>query len=77
MPSADFLRGLTIPTAVIAAERDVIVPSERTAALRQAIANLVLDRTIAGAQHHDIFHHAAFAQAMTDAIMAIEAHPAP
>jgi predicted alpha/beta hydrolase family esterase len=77
MPSIDFLRGLATPTAVIAAERDVIVPSARTAALRPAIANLVLDRTIAGAQHHDIFHYAAFAQAMTDAITAIEAHPAP
>lgn len=77
MPSADFLRGLTLPVAVIASEHDEVVPPNRTAALRQAIGNLVLDRTIAGAHHNDIFRQPAFAQAMTAAQVAINAHSVP
>lgn len=77
MPSTDFLRGLTVPVAVIAAEHDEVVPPNRTAALRQAINNLVLDRTIAGAHHNDIFHRPAFVQAMTEAREAIDARSVP
>ena len=73
MPSVDFLRGLTLPTAVIAAERDVIVPPERTAALRRGIGNLVLDRTLAGAQHNDIFSHPDFGSAMAEAMERFDA----
>ena len=75
MPSVDFLRGLTVPTAVIAAERDVIVPPERTAVLRQGIGNLVLDRRVAGAQHNDIFNFPDFRAAMAEAIGQIDAKP--
>lgn len=77
MPSAEFLRGLTLPVAVIASEYDEVVPPNRTAVLRQSIGNLVLDRTIAGAHHNDIFRQPAFAQAMTEAFAAIAAHPVP
>src|SRR3954452_6486508 len=35
-----------VPVAIIAAERDEIVPRERTAALRERVPNLVFDRTI-------------------------------
>lgn len=76
IPAADFLRGLTIPIAVIAAERDVVVPPARTAALREAIAKPILDRTIAGAQHHDIFASEEFADAMATAMAAIVASAA-
>ena len=76
MSTVDFLRGLPIPTAMIAAERDVVVPPSRTAALRKAIGNLVLDRTIAGTQHNTIFRYPEFAQAMRDAMAAIDANPA-
>jgi uncharacterized protein len=71
MPSVEFLRGLTVPVAVIGAEHDEVVPPDRTAALRQGITNPVLYRTIAGAHHNDIFQQPAFAQAMTEARTAI------
>lgn len=77
MPTVDFVRGLQTPTAIIAAEHDTIVPPRRTDALRQGIANLVLDRTIAGTGHNDIYHHPEFRQAMVDALARITARPAP
>jgi len=76
MSSVEFLRGLTVPVAVIAAEDDEVVPPARTEALRRAIAKLVFDRTINGAHHNDIFHQPAFAQSMTEARAAIDAESA-
>ena len=75
MPSVDFLRSSAVPTAVIAAERDVIVPPERTAVLRRGIGNLVFDRIVAGSQHNDIFHHPDFRTAMAEAIMLFDSKP--
>jgi pimeloyl-ACP methyl ester carboxylesterase len=68
MPTADFLSDLKVPVAVIAAERDEVVPPARTAALRHAVNNLVFDRTIIGARHNDIFRHPDFAKAMPEAL---------
>ncbi|HEY9569023.1 MAG TPA: hypothetical protein VIR38_13095, partial [Thalassobaculum sp.] len=76
MPTAELLRGLDVPTAVIAAERDSIVPPRRTAALRSSIRNLVFDRTIPGAGHNDLYGRAAFGAAMTEALQRVEAAPA-
>jgi pimeloyl-ACP methyl ester carboxylesterase len=75
MTTADYLRGLTVPTALISAGQDEVVPAARTAALRESISHLVLDRTIPGAGHNDIFHHPDFASAMTAALAAIVADP--
>ena len=61
-----------IPVAIIAAERDEIVPSGRTEALRQRVPNLVFDRTIAGAGHNDIYAHSDFQLAMRDALKRLE-----
>ncbi len=72
MSPAESLRGLAMPTAVIAAERDSIVPPRRTEALRQAISNLVFDRTIAGADHNDLFHRADFRAALVEAVAQID-----
>lgn len=72
MPSVEFLHGLTLPVAVISAEHDEVVPPARTAALRQGTGNLVLDRTIAGAHHNDIFQQQAFVEAMAGAKSAID-----
>ena len=66
-PAAD-LRGLHIPVAILAAERDATVPPERTAALRPAAANLVLDRAIRGATHNDIYDRPEFNAAMGEAL---------
>lgn len=68
MEPADDLRGIATPTAVIAAERDTIVPPVRTAALRKVLSALILDRTIAGAGHNDIYNHPEFRAAMVTAL---------
>jgi pimeloyl-ACP methyl ester carboxylesterase len=59
------------PVAIIAAERDEIVPSERTDALRKVIPNLVYDRTIARAGHNDIYARSNFHEAMRGAFEAV------
>jgi uncharacterized protein len=77
MPTIDLLRDTTIPTALLAAGRDTIVPSRRTEPLRKAIPNLILDRTIADAGHNDLYDHPAFASAMREALARIEAAAPP
>jgi pimeloyl-ACP methyl ester carboxylesterase len=56
------------PVALIAGERDEIVPGARTAALRERIPTLVLDRTIARAGHNDIYARSDFHAAMREAL---------
>lgn len=68
MATADDLRNIAVPTAVIAAERDTIVPPRRTEAVRRAISTLVLDRTVADAGHNDLYERAEFQAAMVEAI---------
>jgi pimeloyl-ACP methyl ester carboxylesterase len=58
----------TIPVAIIAAERDEIVPTARTAALRGRVPNLAFDRTIARAGHNDIYARSDFQDAMHEAL---------
>ena len=62
------LRTGTAPVAIIAAERDEIVASERTTALRKALPKVAFDRTIKGAGHNDIYTRSDFHQAMRDAL---------
>lgn len=68
--AASFLEGSRVPVAVIAAERDEIIPADRTAALRPQVPNLVFDHVIAGAGHNDIYHRSEFHEAMRDALAA-------
>ncbi|WP_181711320.1 alpha/beta hydrolase [Roseovarius sp. TE539] len=72
MDVAADLRAVTQPVAVIAAEADSIVPPRRTAPVRKAADNLVLDRVIAGAGHNDIYDRAQYRRAMQDALSLIE-----
>jgi pimeloyl-ACP methyl ester carboxylesterase len=72
MSPVDELRGVTAPVALIAAERDTIVPAQRTAPLRKAARNLIMDQTIPGAGHNDIYSHPEFARAMRQAMKHIE-----
>lgn len=67
------IQRVTAPTAVIAAELDTIIPPERTQIVRGVIPNLVLDITIAGAGHNDIYGRAEFRDAMVNAMSQIEA----
>ena len=68
LDAAGFLKGTQVPTAIIAAERDEIVPASRTEALRRQVPNLVFDRTIGGAGHNDIYARSDFHQAMREAL---------
>jgi pimeloyl-ACP methyl ester carboxylesterase len=62
---------LQVPVAIIAAERDEIVPSARTQALRGSVRNLVFDRTIARAGHNDIYARSDFQEAMREALESV------
>lgn len=67
MEPAQELLKTRVPVAIIAGARDTLVPPPRTAALKQAVPNLVLDRTI-NAGHNDIYQHPSFRPAVTEAV---------
>ncbi len=69
--AAGFLEGSQVPVAIVAAERDEIIPPRRTAALRAVVPNLVHDRTIARAGHNDIYQRSEFREAMGEALDAV------
>jgi hypothetical protein len=71
------LRSSRLPVAIIAAQRDEIIPAERTAALRQVIPNLVYDRTIAGAGHNDVYARSQFQEEMRAALEAVAGNQMP
>jgi pimeloyl-ACP methyl ester carboxylesterase len=71
MDAAAALKTSKVPTAIIAAERDEIIPQHRTDRLRASVGNLVFDRTIPGAGHNDIYHRSDFQRAMDDALAAL------
>ena len=60
-----------VPVAIIAAERDEIVPAQRTEALRKRIPKVIFDRTIGNAGHNDIYARSDFQAAMREALDAI------
>ncbi|CAA9275481.1 MAG: hypothetical protein AVDCRST_MAG04-3383 [uncultured Acetobacteraceae bacterium] len=72
MPTVDFVRGSPVPTALITAGRDAIVPARRGMALRQAVGNLVFEAAV-DAGHNDLYGRPAFAAAMREAVARIEA----
>lgn len=57
--------------AIIAADRDELVPTTRTDALRAAVANLVYDRTIKNAGHNSIYARSDFQGALRSARKAL------
>jgi pimeloyl-ACP methyl ester carboxylesterase len=71
LDSAEALRGSRIPVAILAAASDRLVVPERTQALRVAIPHLAFDRTIAEADHNDIYSHTDFPEAMRQALAAL------
>jgi pimeloyl-ACP methyl ester carboxylesterase len=71
MPTIEFVRGSIVPTALILAERDAVVPARRSAPLGPEIKNLVFEQTV-DAGHNDIYDHPAFAAAMRQALAKIE-----
>ncbi len=71
MNAAASLEDSDVPVAVIAGERDTLIPPQRTDALRRSLTNLAYDRTISGAGHNDIYDRPEFQQAMKEALVAI------
>ena len=70
--SVEHMRGNRTPVAVIAAEDDRVVRPQRTAALREQIANLVFERTLPGASHATIDHLPAYGGTFKEAFAALE-----
>jgi uncharacterized protein len=72
MEVAGLLEPVETPVAIIAAERDQIVPPRRTEVLRKSIKRLVFDRTIPGAGHNDLYDRPEFGIALKEAIARLE-----
>ncbi len=72
MRNGELLRGLDTPTAIIAAERDEVIPRERTSEMRGAAKRMVYSRTIKDASHNDLYEREDFAIAMREALSALE-----
>lgn len=70
--AADLAR-VAAPVAIIAAERDTIIPPERTAPLRLVAPQLVLDAVVEGAGHNDLYDRPAFTAALRRALSEIAA----
>ncbi|WP_265519592.1 alpha/beta hydrolase [Nitratireductor luteus] len=70
METAETLRGLDVPAAVITAENDVIVPAVRSAPVRKAARDLRKDITIASG-HNDLYDHPDFADALRSSVAAV------
>jgi uncharacterized protein len=69
--AAGALQESKAPVAIIAAERDEIVPAQRTEALRKRTPKLIFDRTIGNAGHNDIYARSDFQAAMREALDAV------
>jgi pimeloyl-ACP methyl ester carboxylesterase len=72
MEIADMLAASSAPVALIAAERDTIVPRRRTEPVRRSAGNIVLDRVIMDAGHNDLYDRDEFKRAMREALSLIE-----
>jgi pimeloyl-ACP methyl ester carboxylesterase len=61
-----------VPVALVAGERDELIPPARTAALRQRVPKLAFDTTIRGAGHNDIYARSDFQAEMRKALAALD-----
>ncbi len=61
------LKAGNVPIAIIAADRDELVPTDRTDALRKAAVKVVFDQTIKNAGHNSIYARLDFQNAMRSA----------
>jgi pimeloyl-ACP methyl ester carboxylesterase len=60
-----------VPAALVSAELDELIPTMRTAALRERVRNLAFERTMRGAGHNDIYARSDFQAAMREALAAV------
>lgn len=70
METAETLRDLDVPTAIITADNDVIVPAARSVPVRKAARDLRSDITIESG-HNDLYGHPDFAGALRESIAAV------
>ncbi len=75
MNPAEVLGRSDVPTALIVAARDTLIPPRRAEALAGSVRNLVFKRTIEGVGHNDIYPEPAFAAAMAAALARLGGHP--
>lgn len=68
MDPAEDLRNSHVPTAIIVAGRDTLIPPRRAKALAKRVPNLVYERIIGEAGHNDIYQHPQFRTAMAEAL---------
>ncbi len=71
--TAESLRGLDLPVAVILAEHDRIVPRARSTALVEVLRRPVLVATVPGVGHNAIYDREEFDRLLAEALRAIEA----
>lgn len=71
MEAAQTLRDLNVPTAIITAERDVVVPAIRSDPVRMAATELRGDFKIKSAGHNDVYDKPAFVEALRNSIKAL------
>lgn len=69
--AAEWLRGSPVSAALIAGERDTLIPAPRTEALRRAAGRVVYDKMIPGAGHNDIYDRPEFRAAMREALVRV------
>ena len=72
MQVADALASSSAPVAIISAERDTVVPARRTAPVRRAARDIVLDRVIGDAGHNDLYDRTEFKRALREALSLVE-----
>jgi pimeloyl-ACP methyl ester carboxylesterase len=70
--TAELLRRVDAPTAVITAERDTIVPASRSEPVLEAAQHTVYRAIVSGAGHNDLYDTPEFAAVMRQAIDRIE-----
>jgi uncharacterized protein len=70
--TAELLRRVDAPTAVITAERDTIVPASRSEPVLEAARHIVYWAIVSGAGHNDLYDTPEFAATMRQAIDRIE-----
>ena len=69
--AAGALAKADVRTAIITAERDTLIRSQRSDGLRSAARHLSYNRTVNGAGHNDIYQRSDFHHAMRDALKAV------
>jgi pimeloyl-ACP methyl ester carboxylesterase len=72
MHPVEDLRSSRVPVALIAAEKDTLIPLRHARQLAAVVPNLVLTRVIAEAGHNDIYEHPQFRGAMAEALAKID-----